>query len=140
MVVVPISDFKFYDEGARFALVSFKHGRKWLPIDELDSVSLIDQFLKHDFSDSQIFILSMVAYRLLNECAYNPYVLAASSKIEIFPHQIDEVTKILENTRMMVADEVGLGKTIVAGLIACELNARGLADRILFVVPKSLVK
>ena len=40
---------------------------------------------------------------------------------------------------MMIADEVGLGKTIIAALVATELRERGLANKILFVVPKSLV-
>ena len=39
----------------------------------------------------------------------------------------------------MIADEVGLGKTIIAALIVSELRARGLAKKSLFVVPKSLV-
>jgi ERCC4-related helicase len=40
---------------------------------------------------------------------------------------------------MILADEVGLGKTIEAGLILKELRARGLADRVLIIVPASLV-
>ena len=39
----------------------------------------------------------------------------------------------------MIADEVGLGKTIIAAMIASELKARGLAGKTLYVVPKSLV-
>ncbi|MEM2233746.1 MAG: helicase-related protein, partial [Nitrososphaerota archaeon] len=70
---------------------------------------------------------------------FNPFVLASSTKIEIFPHQIDALMTLLERPRMMLADEVGLGKTIVAALVAAELSARGLAKRLLFVVPKALV-
>lgn len=40
---------------------------------------------------------------------------------------------------MMIADEVGLGKTIIAALVFSELRARGLAAKALFIVPKSLV-
>src|SRR3546814_15436773 len=39
---------------------------------------------------------------------------------------------------MILADEVGLGKTIEAGLILKELRARGVADRVLVVCPASL--
>ena len=77
------------------------------------------------------FILSVDAYRLLTEYKFNPYVLASSTKINIFPHQIDEVIQILDNPRMMIADEVGLGKTIIAALVAIELKERGLANKIL---------
>ncbi|MHB1593333.1 MAG: DEAD/DEAH box helicase [Streptosporangiaceae bacterium] len=40
--------------------------------------------------------------------------------------------------RMILADEVGLGKTIEAGLIIKELRARELVNRVLIVVPASL--
>jgi len=43
-----------------------------------------------------------------------------------------------ERVRMLIADDVGLGKTIEAGLIATELQSRNLATRILVVCPKNL--
>ena len=106
---------------------------------EEENLSLIDRLIKNEQNDVLDFILSINAYRLLIEYKFNPYVLASSTKINIFPHQIDEVIKILDNPRMMIADEVGLGKTIIAALVATELRERGLANKILFVVPKSLV-
>lgn len=39
---------------------------------------------------------------------------------------------------MILADEVGLGKTIEAGLIIKELRARRLIERVLIIVPASL--
>ena len=41
-------------------------------------------------------------------------------------------------TRVLIADEVGLGKTIQAGLIIAELRARGAADKVLIVTPAGL--
>ena len=100
---------------------------------------LLNKIIKNNFDDGLEFILGIDAYRLLSEYKFNPYVLASSTKIKIFPHQIDEVTWALENPKVMIADEVGLGKTIIAALVASELNARGLVRKMLFVVPKSLV-
>ena len=40
---------------------------------------------------------------------------------------------------MLIADEVGLGKTIEAGLVWTELDARRQADRVLVVCPSGLV-
>src|SRR5437588_6981669 len=56
------------------------------------------------------------------------------------PHQIRALARAVTNDRVryLLADEVGLGKTIEAGLIMRELKLRGLARRILVVVPKGL--
>ena len=108
---------------------------------DLEEISdeLVSRILKNDLDEGINFILGVDAHRLLTEYKFNPYVLASSTKIQIFPHQIDEVIWALENPKIMIADEVGLGKTIIAALIASELRARGLANKALFVVPKSLV-
>lgn len=45
-----------------------------------------------------------------------------------------------DRIRYLLADEVGLGKTIEAGLILRELKLRGMARRILVVAPKGLVR
>jgi len=124
-----------------FARIVLVDGRQeWAPIEELEEdLSLVDRLLRVDLDEGIDFILAVDAYRLLTEYKFNPYVLASSTKITIYPHQIDEVTHILDRQRLMLADEVGLGKTITALLVASELRARGIAKRFLFVVPKSLV-
>jgi len=57
------------------------------------------------------------------------------------PYQFKPVIKLLQTgkSRILIADEVGLGKTIEAGLIWTELEARGGADRVLIVAPSNLV-
>lgn len=57
------------------------------------------------------------------------------------PHQIDTAKKVLFDMRgrAILADEVGLGKTIEAGLILKEYLIRGLARKVLILVPASLV-
>ncbi|WP_432049913.1 DEAD/DEAH box helicase [Verrucosispora sp. NA02020] len=57
------------------------------------------------------------------------------------PYQFKPVLKLLQTgkARLLIADEVGLGKTIEAGLIWTELEARGEADRVLIVCPSSLL-
>ncbi|MEI6621118.1 MAG: helicase-related protein [Actinomycetes bacterium] len=57
------------------------------------------------------------------------------------PYQFRPVLKLLETgkSRLLVADEGGLGKTIEAGLIWTELEARLLADRVLVLCPSSLI-
>jgi superfamily II DNA or RNA helicase len=57
------------------------------------------------------------------------------------PYQFKPVLKLLQTgkARLLIADEVGLGKTIEAGLIWTELEARREADRVLVVCPSSLL-
>lgn len=60
---------------------------------------------------------------------------------EPMPHQIGTASKVLHEMggRAILADEVGLGKTIEAGLVLKEYMVRGLVKRALILVPASLV-
>lgn len=64
-----------------------------------------------------------------------------SSGIIPLPHQLHVLNRAISNNniRYILADEVGLGKTIEAGLIITELKTRGLIRRILVVCPTGLV-
>ncbi len=61
--------------------------------------------------------------------------------LEFLPHQIECAEKVIQhmNGRALLADEVGLGKTIEAGLILKEYMLRGLVQKVLILVPASLV-
>lgn len=56
-------------------------------------------------------------------------------------HQLEVARRVVEemNGKAILADEVGLGKTVEAGLIIKEYMIRGLAKKILILVPASLV-
>ena len=63
------------------------------------------------------------------------------ARIDPNPHQIDAVIFALRRLReggCILADEVGLGKTIEAGLVIAQRRAEG-AQRILLIIPKSLI-
>jgi ATP-dependent helicase HepA len=61
-------------------------------------------------------------------------------RISLLPHQLSIASDVArrEYPRLLLADEVGLGKTIEAGLIFSSLRALGRAKRVLIVVPESL--
>ena len=61
--------------------------------------------------------------------------------VEHFPHQIETVRMVLRHFRgrVLLADEVGLGKTIEACLLLREYLLRGLVKRVLIIVPTPLV-
>lgn len=62
------------------------------------------------------------------------------SNVIPLPHQIHALSRAIsgDRVRYLLADEVGLGKTIEAGLVMRELKLRGLVRRILVVAPKGL--
>jgi superfamily II DNA or RNA helicase len=61
--------------------------------------------------------------------------------VEPLLHQIETVRKVLKHFRgrVLLADEVGLGKTIEAGMVLKEYALRGMAERTLVLTPASLV-
>ena len=64
---------------------------------------------------------------------------AVDAEMAILPHQLEPVIAILDGVRrVLVADEVGLGKTIQAALVIAELHARAEALRSLVICPASL--
>lgn len=74
--------------------------------------------------------------------ASDGHVLLApmESNVIPLPHQIHALSRAIsgDRVRYLLADEVGLGKTIEAGLVMRELKLRGLVRRTLVVAPKSL--
>jgi superfamily II DNA or RNA helicase len=64
---------------------------------------------------------------------------AAHADMTVLAWQLEPALAVIHGaTRVLLADEVGLGKTLQAGLIASELLARGLADRVLVLAPAGL--
>ena len=82
------------------------------------------------------------AAKLLDALEDNLLLAPIQSSVVPLPHQLYALNRALSRDRIryLLADEVGLGKTIEAGLILRELKLRGLARRILVVAPKGLVR
>jgi superfamily II DNA or RNA helicase len=82
------------------------------------------------------------AAKLLDALEDNLLLAPIQSSVVPLPHQLYALNRAMsrERIRYLLADEVGLGKTIEAGLVLRELKLRGLAQRILVVAPKGLVR
>lgn len=82
------------------------------------------------------------AAKLLDALEDNLLLAPIQSSVVPLPHQIHALNRAMsrERIRYLLADEVGLGKTIEAGLILRELKLRGMARRVLVVAPKGLVR
>lgn len=81
------------------------------------------------------------AARVADALTQDVLLAPIESTVIPLPHQIRALSRAITNDRVryLLADEVGLGKTIEAGLIMRELKLRGLVKRTLVIAPKGLV-
>jgi len=81
------------------------------------------------------------AARIADTVAHDTLLAPMETTVIPLPHQINALKKAISQNRIryLLADEVGLGKTIEAGLILRELKLRGLVSRVIVLAPKGLV-
>ena len=87
---------------------------------------------------SQVRYVALAA-RIKEEIAEKHILAPYESSLLPLPHQLLILEKVMKapQTRFLLADEVGMGKTIEAGLVLKELKLRGEIKRTLLIVPKS---
>lgn len=90
---------------------------------------------------AEAFCYLATAAKIANAQQEDTLLAPIESNVIPLPHQLKALTKAMskKQVRYLFADEVGLGKTIEAGLVMRELKLRGLAKRILVCAPKGLV-
>lgn len=103
----------------------------------------VEQLLRDkEFSDIEDFIQGLIYKKLEIPLSDNLYTFYAS-RTEFLVHQFKPVLKFLNSSkqRLLLADEVGLGKTIEAGIIITETSARlDELPRVLIVCPSMLTQ
>ncbi|HBP4228582.1 helicase [Pseudomonas aeruginosa] len=118
--------------------------RVWLPakntvvraraqdLDELAAVRPVVEQILH----------TAAAAKLLDALEDNLLLAPIQSSVVPLPHQLYALNRAMSRDRIryLLADEVGLGKTIEAGLILRELKLRGMVRRVLVVAPKGLIR
>jgi SNF2 family DNA or RNA helicase len=72
---------------------------------------------------------------------FETFICRPRLRFDPFPYQFEAAARVLRHMqgRAILADEVGLGKTIEAGIVLSELRLRGLASRVLVLAPAGLV-
>src|SRR5215831_7126060 len=91
-------------------------------------------------ADARAFLLRRQALTLDEERRNDALGAFLTSRVMVKPHQVGVVQRVLSarRPRFVLADEVGLGKTIEAGMIFSALRLSGLAARVLVVAPSHL--
>lgn len=94
----------------------------------------------YDWVDVDHFRNMMTSYQINNPSGQNLYSLN-SARIDFVPYQFRPALKMIhsDEPRILIADSVGVGKTIEAGLIIKELSARHQLEKILIICPRPLV-
>jgi len=109
-----------------------------------DQINLIQVDQIRKFGEALVdpveFLVRLNAIRLKNPFSDSIYALHAA-RIRFIPFQFKPLLKLIraEPPRLLIADEVGVGKTIEAGLILRELESRQNISNVLIVCPKALV-
>ena len=132
------------DVGAQELDVAFDNadGRRLLtfPASRLSVERDLWDRLEHGPYDRPVdFLLKQLAIQLP---LHNSGGELSNSRTDLLPHQILLTRDVvaLDRRRLLIADDVGLGKTIETGMVIRELVTRSLAQRILIVCPAGLVK
>lgn len=108
-----------------------------VPVSDLEPVPSAVPIFPADFRNA-------LTKRRLEHPLTDQFLSYRASRTDLYYHQFLPVKKMLESSdqRLLIADEVGTGKTISAGLIWAELESRAAhgLDNVLIVCPKSLLE
>ena len=107
------------------------------PNSNLDPVS---KFKNGEIGSYKKFRLALVTRHHRLAHLHDDLVSLGHSRVDIKPHQVGVVHRAITSYphRFLLCDEVGLGKTIEAGMILKELRTRRIVKRCLIIVPSSL--
>ena len=123
--------------------VAFATGKALVPLEELELADPdpAERLIRGDLGLSEPYSLLLQALFLKHAYRFDPLSGLSNARIEPTLHQVFIAHRVVTQKlqpRMILADEVGLGKTIEAGLIIKELRARKVLERVLIVCPANL--
>ena len=124
----------------RTVVVRFKHGLEQVETSRLQRVqSAFEKAGSEDWDRAPEVVARILAEAIASVNAR--WGVFGWTKVQLLPHQLWVVRKVTASlpTRWLVADDVGLGKTIEAGMIIQSLVARRLVSRLLVLCPAGLV-
>ena len=123
------------------AIVRFSHGIEEVANSDLKQIISPNQLLESG-TGQDFYKANLRGLANLIQSINDNWGIFSRTKIQLLPHQLWVCRKTTETwpARWLVADDVGLGKTIEAGLILLPLIERKLVSRFLVICPASLVE
>ena len=125
-----------------FTQVFFSSGEQQVPVLSLSlAIGRTEEIAKFTAPGSERAKRAWLAYQAYALPLLDSASALTSAKIDLLPHQVVLTHRIATSSprRFLIADEVGLGKTIETALLLRELASRGELNRALMVVPAGLV-
>ena len=103
-------------------------------------IALVEESAAYDWREISDVRSYLTAYQINHPSSQNLYSLN-SARIDFVPYQFRPALKMIhaDEPRILIADSVGVGKTIEAGLIIKELEARSDLERVVVICPRPLV-
>ncbi len=103
--------------------------------------SPLDRLITTQLDDNKWFELRSETFQALQQISQSPVAGLGGARVELIPHQMFIANEVgrRQAPRVLLADEVGLGKTIEAGLILHYQLLHEQIQRVLVVVPDPLV-
>lgn len=130
MSITDLGDTKKYDVFVDGSFKTFYSGQ----------IASVVETVSYNWVDINTFRSYLTAYQINNPSGQDLYSLN-SARIDFVPYQFRPALKLIhaDEPRILIADSVGVGKTIEAGLIIKELQARNELENIMIICPKPLV-
>ena len=125
-----------------FVRVFFPSGERQVPLSSLSvAQGRTEQIIRNTAAGERRAKRAWLAYQAHALPLLDGAAALTSAKIDLLPHQVVLTHRIATAAprRFLIADEVGLGKTIETALLLRELASRGELKRALMVVPAGLV-
>ncbi|MBU0460857.1 MAG: DEAD/DEAH box helicase family protein [Nanoarchaeota archaeon] len=132
-------------DGTKYYEIYFSKTKDTLTLEEKDLQKIttpLEKLQKQEYDPSPLLKLRMIAEKIDSLIYQDKVITANNFKIVPLPHQVLAVNHVLGQfkPRCLIADEVGLGKTIEAALIYEELKLRNVVKRILIITPAGLTE
>ena len=140
-----ITEVEVIDLREQNGVIFYDDGKSWIPETSLSGLIQLNQASDRLFSGQldklKAYELRLSALQKTSQLKADDQYGFAGARTQLLPHQLYIAQQVSDREvpRVLLADEVGLGKTIEAGLILHRLLLLGRIERVLILLPDNLI-